>query len=405
MSGSVEAGVFMPLDDLLKEHAPNLMKMVTPAHGRKYPITAKSTASRPGWKIRPAVPHSFARISWRRPASRKRLKPWKSTWISLRAFKKLGVEHPYQYREGFKYADTFLGAYDVLPFQFMELDGEVVPKFFDVENMTKALQTYKTMYDEGLIPKDFASLSQEDYGRNINAGKSGMWASNGEGLIGFRTKLKEVDPSMKVDIYPSPTGPDGKGGLGLYSSVSTTYYINNKVGKEKAIEIIKFLDWMLTEEADMFFSFGIEGENYTMENGNVNYKWPVTKQEVDEAGFRANQLWFVHELTYNKKQTALTEDGQDVIKAFSDVLSNEGRGGITFMANLNSFSKFPDLASTGDTGPKFILDSMVKMIYGKQPISDWPKVLEEYRAKGGDEIIKEATERWKNKENVVDRTR
>ena len=31
MSGSVEAGVFMPLDDLLKEHAPNLMKMVTPA--------------------------------------------------------------------------------------------------------------------------------------------------------------------------------------------------------------------------------------------------------------------------------------------------------------------------------------------------------------------------------------
>lgn len=155
----------------------------------------------------------------------------------------------------------------------------------------------------------------------------------------------------------------------------------------------------------MFFSFGIEGENYTLDNGEVNYRWPVKKQEVDEAGFRANQLWFVHELTYNKKQTALTEDGRNVVTAFNDVLSNEGRGGITFTTNLNSFSKFPDLASTGDTGPKFILDSMVKMIYGKQPISDWPKVLEEYRAKGGDEIIKEATERWKNKDNVTDRTR
>ncbi|MGG4095822.1 extracellular solute-binding protein [Paenibacillus lautus] len=405
MSGSVEAGVFMPLDDLLKEHAPNLMKMVTPAAWEEVSYNGKIYGI-PAWLENPSRRATFIRTDLMEKAGIKEAPKTVEEYLDmLRAFKKLGVEHPYQYREGFKYADTFLGAYDVLPFQFMELNGEVVPKFFDVENMSKALQTYKTMYDEGLIPKDFASLSQEDYGRNINAGKSGMWASNGEGLIGFRTKLKEVDPSMKVDIYPSPTGPDGKGGLGLYSSVSTTYYINNKVGKEKAIEIIKFLDWMLTEEADMFFSFGIEGENYTMENGNINYKWPVTKQEVDEAGFRANQLWFVHELTYNKKQTALTEDGQDVIKAFSDVLSNEGRGGITFMANLNSFSKFPDLASTGDTGPKFILDSMVKMIYGKQPISDWPKVLEEYRAKGGDEIIKEATERWKNKENVVDRTR
>ncbi|MFF3923490.1 extracellular solute-binding protein [Paenibacillus lactis] len=405
MSGSVEAGVFMPLDDLLKEHAPNLMKMVTPEaweevsyNGRIYGI--------PAWLENPSRRATFIRTDLMEKAGIKEAPKTVEEYLDmLRAFKKLGVEHPYQYRENFKYADTFLGAFDVLPFQFMELNGEVVPKFFDVENMTKALQTYKTMYDEGLIPKDFASLSQVDYRRNINSGKSGMWASNGEGLIGFRTKLKEVDPSMKVDIYPSPTGPDGKGGLGLYSSISTTYYINDKVGKEKAIEIIKFLDWMLTEEADMFFSFGIEGENYTIENGKVNYKWPVKKEEVDEAGFRANQLWFVHELTYNKKQTALTEDGQDVVAAFRDVLSKEGRGGITFTANLNSFSKFPDLASTGDTGPKFILDSMVKMIYGKQPISDWPKVLEEYRAKGGDEIIKEATERWMNKENVVDRTR
>ncbi|GAB6928998.1 extracellular solute-binding protein [Paenibacillus sp. JCM 10914] len=405
MSGSVEAGVFMPLDDLLKEHAPNLMNMVTPAAWEETSYDGKIYGI-PAWLENPSRRATFIRTDLMAKAGIKEAPRTVEQYLDmLRAFKQLGVEHPFQYREGFKYADTFLGAYDVLPFQFMEMDGEVVPKFFNVENMTKALETYKTLYDEGLIPKDFASLSQEDYGRNINSGKAGMWASNGEGLIGFRAKLLEVDPEMKVDIYPSPTGLDGKGGLGLYSSISTAYYINNKVGEEKAIEIIQFLDWMLTEEADMFFSFGIEGENYTLDNGEVNYRWPVKKQEVDEAGFRANQLWFVHELTYNKKQTALTEDGRNVVTAFNDVLSNEGRGGITFTTNLNSFSKFPDLASTGDTGPKFILDSMVKMIYGKQPISDWPKVLEEYRAKGGDEIIKEATERWKNKDNVTDRTR
>ena len=55
------------------------------------------------------------------------------------------------------------------PSQYELQNGEVVPKFFDVENMTKALETYKTMYDEGLIPKDFATLTSSDYGKTLRA--------------------------------------------------------------------------------------------------------------------------------------------------------------------------------------------------------------------------------------------
>ena len=42
------------------------------------------------------------------------------------------------------------------------------------------------------------------------------------------------------------------------------------------------------------------------------------------------------------------------------------------------------------------------MIYGKEPISDFPKVIEEYKQKGGDEIVKEATERYNNKDGIID---
>jgi len=44
---------------------------------------------------------------------------------------------------------------------------------------------------------------------------------------------------------------------------------------------------------------------------------------------------------------------------------------------------------------------MVKMIYGKEPISDFPKVIEEYKQKGGEEILKEATKRYKNNEGIL----
>lgn len=91
----------------------------------------------------------------------------------LRAFKKLGVENPYQMRENFKYADVILGAYDVLPYkdQFELVNGQVVPKFFDVENVQKALTTYKTMYDEGLIPKEFATISSTDFSKILSRAK------------------------------------------------------------------------------------------------------------------------------------------------------------------------------------------------------------------------------------------
>jgi putative aldouronate transport system substrate-binding protein len=96
-------------------------------------------------------------------------------------------------------------------------------------------------------------------------------------------------------------------------------------------------------------------------------------------------------------------NGQDLLKAFDDVLNKEGLPGIGFYPDLASSSKYPDLSSPQpDVGPKLIIDHMVKMIYGKEPISDWPKVIEEYKSKGGNEILKEANDRYTKKEGILD---
>ncbi|WP_397328580.1 extracellular solute-binding protein [Paenibacillus arenilitoris] len=404
MSGSVESGVFMPLDDLLKEHAPNLMSAV--------PKAAWETVSYEGqiYGIPEFLKSPSRRATYIRTdlLEKTGLKP--PTTVDeflevLRAFKKLGVETPYQMRENFKYADIVLGAYDVLPYkdQFELVDGQVVPKFFDAENMQKALQVYKTMYDEGLIPKEFATISSTDFTKSIEAGKPGMWSQNASGLPGYRTTVKAAVPEAAVDIIPSPKGPEGKGGYFLYSPVVRTFYINSNVDKDRAIEIVKFFDWMISEEAERFFSVGIEGDTYTLDAGGaISYKFPATKEEQEEESWRSGTMWAVHDATYNRLRLALNEDGKATLEAFDNVLSQEGLPGIGFYPELNAFSKYPDLAAPQpDVGPKLIIDHMVKMIYGKEPISDWPKVIEEYKAKGGDEIIKEATERWNDKSGAV----
>lgn len=66
---------------------------------------------------------------------------------------------------------------------FEEVNGQVQPKFMDNENMMKALQTYKTMYDEGLINKEFATINPTNYKNAILAGKAGMWTMNANELL------------------------------------------------------------------------------------------------------------------------------------------------------------------------------------------------------------------------------
>jgi putative aldouronate transport system substrate-binding protein len=404
MSGSVENGVFMPLDDLLKQYAPNLMKSIPKAAWDSVSYEGKIYGV-PEFLSNPSRRSTYIRTDLLEKAGLQAPKTVDEFLNVLRAFKKLGVENPYQMRENFKYADVILGAFDVLPYkdQFELVNGQVVPKFFDVENVQKALMTYKTMYDEGLIPKEFATISSTDFSKNIESGKAGIWSQNASGLPGYRTKIQQAIPGSKVEIVGSPKGPEGKGGYFYYAPVIRTFFINKNVKQETAINIIKFFDWMMTPEAETFFTFGIEGDTYTKDaSGNINYKFPTTKEETDEEGFRSGTMWAVHDSTYNKPRLLLNEDGKATLKAFDEVLTKEGLPGIGFYPDLSTFSKFPDLAAPQpDVGPKIIVDHMIKMIYGKEPITDWPKVIEEYKAKGGNEIIKEATDRWNKKQGAI----
>ncbi|MDQ0896783.1 MULTISPECIES: extracellular solute-binding protein [unclassified Paenibacillus] len=404
MSGSVENGVFMPLDELLKQNGPNLLKAVPKAAWDSVSYEGKIYAV-PEFLSNPSRRSTYIRTDLLEKAGLQAPKTVDEFLNVLRAFKKMGVENPYQMRENFKYADVILGAFDVLPYkdQFELVNGQVVPKFFDVENVQKALTTYKMMYDEGLIPKEFATITSTDFTKSIESGKAGIWSQNASGLPGYRTKAQQAVPGAKIDIIASPKGPEGKGGYFYYAPVIRSFFINKNVKPETAAGIIKMFDWMVSPEAETFFTFGVEGDTYTKDSsGKITYKFPTTKEETDEEGFRSGTMWAVHDSTYNKPRLLLNEDGKATLKAFDEVLSKEGLSGIGFYPDLSSFAKFPDLAAPQpDVGPKIIIDHMIKMIYGKEPISDWPKVIEEYKAKGGNEIIKEATDRWNKKQGAI----
>lgn len=403
LAGSVQNGVFMPLNDLLKKHGPNLLKkipqeawdMETDENGNIYGI--------PEW-----LSNSARRATWiRQDLLEKTGLPEPKTVEDflnvMRAFKKLGVENPYMGREDFVYSDMFFGSYDVFGNFFMKQGDEIVPKFMNVEGMTKVIETYKTMVDEGLINKEFININPTKFKNDILSGKAGIWNMNANLLVQWDQQLKESVPTGKMKLIGSPTGPDGQGGLRLVGPVTRAYLINKNVKNPEGI--IKFFDWMVSDEAEKFFTFGIEGENYTVENGKINYKAPKNAQEADEETYRQVLLWFVQDTTYNKGALSLTPEGQDLMKMYDTVLAKEGRDGIMFDPPLESYKKNPDVVPGSDKLPPVLLTHVAKMVYGKEPISDYPKALEEWKQKGGNAIIKEATERYNKKDGVINSRR
>ncbi|MFK7692824.1 extracellular solute-binding protein [Paenibacillus sp. HJGM_3] len=388
LAGSVQAGVFLELNDLLKQYAPNLLKVIPQEAWDEVSLNGKIYGI-PEFLSNPSRRSTWVRADLMEKAGITKDPKTVDEYLDmLRAFKKLGVENPYMGREQFKYADIFFGAYDVYPYlsQFEKVGDNVQPKFMDNDNMQKALGVYKTMFDEGLINKEFATINATNFKNIILAGKAGMWEMNAQELLQWETQLKAAVPDAKIKMIPSPVGPDGKGGGYLYASAARAYFIN-KSAKDKVEGILKFFDWQVTQEADKWFDTSLPVE-------------PTTPEQVAEQRYLSGFLHLVKDDAYRKEILNATPAGKDLLKAFETILPKEGRGGIEFDPRLDAMSKNPDASPLSDTPPPILLQHMVKMVYGKEPISDWPKAIDEWKSKGGNDILKEANERFKKKEGI-----
>ncbi|WP_438348558.1 extracellular solute-binding protein [Paenibacillus sp. FA6] len=401
MKGAVEAGIFMPLDDILKSHGQNLLNAI-PKEAWDEVTSEGKIYSIPQYLSVQSRRATFVRADLLEKAGLQAPKTIDDLLPMLREFKKLGIEQPFGFRENFKYADFVLGAYDVLPYSTMyEKQGDqIVPKFFDSENMMKALEMYKTMYDEGLMAKDFATITGAMWTKSRDAGNLGIYNANANQLGIYQSELSNSIADGKLEMIASPTGPDGKGGMMLYNTTLEQAYLNAKLDKTKAEAIISYFDYMVSEEATTFFTFGTEGETYTSDNGKVTYKVPADENERYSEQ-RRDWLWIAKDGAFNKDRLPLEPKGEEMLAGFESVLPNEGRAGMFFDPELDSYTQYPDLAPKFDEPSKFILEHMVKMIYGDEQISDWPKVVESWKTSGGNEIIKEATERFNNNVGVI----
>ncbi|OAS18013.1 extracellular solute-binding protein [Paenibacillus oryzisoli] len=277
----VKSGGLTDLSSVIDANGPNLKKFLGTEvlsygifSGKQYTIPAKRTLQ-------------FTQSSYIR-----------KDWLD-----KLGMPVPkttdefYKTMKAFKEKDPGKTGGKVIPYDFSALDSAAITsagsttsfikKLSEEENyalstsnyipeLTKpgykeGIQFLNKMNSEGLINPDFAlDKDGKSFEKDASNGLVGAFTALAahQNLFGtgnvFDTLKKNVPGAEYVAMDPF-TNEEGKSVKAIYDPIGV--YMMVPKSSKRAVEVIKYLDWMSKPDVLFTLQNGIEGQHYTLENG------------------------------------------------------------------------------------------------------------------------------------------
>ncbi|MCR8634835.1 extracellular solute-binding protein [Paenibacillus radicis (ex Xue et al. 2023)] len=299
-------------------------------------------------------------------------------------------EIPFTGRKNFDFAYFFFGAYDVIPDGWKYENNQLVPNFIRPQ-MKEALKLHQQMYNEKLMDNEIFVNLPADWDSKVRGNRVGVWVHSAEGPDQWVVSMKKADPNAEILNITAPTGPDGKGGNLIGSTVNPlSAWVIPKSNKHPE-HVLKYLEWFYSDDAQKFLNYGLEGDDFNMENGKVVYKPLSTKADADRDDFHIKFLRligpsYIHNQEYMKSRA----NGEYVTSALK-IATSEGRinDGLDMPLPPTQVSR-PELQFTG-----LWMETAAKIITGRDPLDSFDKFVEDWKKRGGDKAIQEATDWYK----------
>ncbi len=400
---AIDAGVLLPLNDLIDQYAPNLKSKI-PAESWKSGRVSKDGViyGIPGENPITNGTVVYMRKDWLDKLQLKVPRTVEEYIEVLKAFRDNDPngnnkkdEIPFSGRAKFSHTGHFFGAYDVVLDGWRLVDGKLTPNFARPE-MKEALKVYADLYKDKLLDNEFITQPGNVWDNKIVTGQVGMWAHAATYPDTWLNRLKENVPTAEIILIPAPVGPSGNPG-GIYSIGSTVSDFVWTIPKnaKNPEEIIKFLDWFYAPETpNDFFLYGLEEENYTKQGSTITYKYPADKAQYDAEAM--HQEW----LHFTGPKLHLTEGdfikGRNMGELIFEGITVSKQGGIVNdgmdIVTLPAVEARPELLYDG-----LFLEFASKVIAGQESIDKFDSFLADWKSRGGDQWITEATD-WYNKQ-------
>lgn len=137
------------------------------------------------------------------------------------------------------------------------------------------------MYNAGVLDKEFATQTHEDYISKIASGRVlALFDTDWDYQDG--EKVLKADGKYEKTYAPLPLTMDAdtKCAALMYQGLTTGYGVGISVDCEDPVAAIKFLDYICSDEGQVLTRWGIEGVNYEIDEEGHRYR---TQEEIDYA--------------------------------------------------------------------------------------------------------------------------
>ncbi len=145
------------------------------------------------------------------------------------------------------------------------------------EQVKAALQFLAKLYKEGLVDPEYYTLTEDDAVAKLNTGRVGVFNCWQDEIYGW-TEGNELHPDCDyVPLYPLSSSY-GQGIMGKREPLNWYFAVS---AKSKYVDrIVKWFNYMCTDEGKTLMNWGIEGETYTVgTDGKKSFTDLIMKHE------------------------------------------------------------------------------------------------------------------------------
>lgn len=235
------------------------------------------------------------------------------------------------------------------------------------------------LYSQGLLDPDYAVNTQQMAVEKLSSGRSFFTYDNNTHAVRlFNPALAQIDPKAKFNMIGPLQNQFGETRSLRYERdwLGTSSAISSKVKDPEAV--VRFFDWLYSDEGMLVSNFGIEGETYELKNGEPHILQSILDAHKDQQDvFSATQSTLgVGYLTFAKyvHEGTLADISEKLLIEMADFIDRHTEDGtIQFMGTNPPFTEEEsETLRRLEVQVTTIFEQGVdRFIMGARPMSEW----------------------------------
>lgn len=272
---------------------------------------------------------------------------------------------------------------------FINEEDQLLPNFYTKEYI-EGLSWIRKMYELGCINPDFPIKDISSWPNDIKNETAGMMAQNLDDSRRIDDYYKQNRIDAEISLVGAIKGYDGiKRTLGT-SGNNGFFAITKEVKTEEEVrKCLEFLDQINDEEMVMLADYGLEGRHYDYDEEGRLVR---VKDEKKSHEFACLNQLMTYSVFYRVPSVVIAENE---IYDLQERLYEENEQYAIMNPVLTYINDSKTYIKKGDTLNQMIDKARVQFIVGEIDEEGLTKVIEEWEASGGLELIKEVNELYK----------